>query len=273
MNKTRILLACVLMVAIAGAAVAESPPVTIEIAGAKLKPSVPSSADWGWWNPSKYTDGFVVDDDASFEFVDLRMLADYGTYTVVLAGEWYPELEAEGSYTASGDDEATTEMLTLDGAIYDLGFGMNFGRNDRTGGLVWVGATYMDLGETLTVISPAGSSEAADRADTRIWGVVAGVDGSISITDRLDVAGRLLYRWATGDRDAVINTEDPASGSTGQVELSDDIDHSMWGADLGLRWHATKQWWIELGYRYRDRTLDDGPVRFNGPQIKTAVTF
>lgn len=276
MKHSRALLVCVAVLAVAGGAVASDAPVTIEVVGVNMTPSVSSSADWGWWNPAKYPDGWDPDEEASFEFAELRMLVDYGEYRVILGGEWYPDLNATGSYPTADSQESTTEQLSLKGNIYDLGFGMFCGRNDRNGVLPWIGATYMDLSEYRTTTPPqdSGLAETIDRADTRIWGVVAGVDGSISLTDRLDVAGRLIYRWASGDRDAVISSQDPGSDDTaGQVELSDSIDHSMWGADLGLRWYATEQWWFEAGWRYRDRTLDDGPASFGGPQIKMAMKF
>jgi hypothetical protein len=255
---------------IAGTGWCVDEPVTIEVVGADQTPSVSSSADWGWWNPSKYPESWAPDENADLGLADIRMLVDYGEYTVILAGEWYPNLDATGSYLTAGSAEQTVQELTLKGTIYDLGFGRFYGRNKRNGVLPWIGATYMDLSESATTTPPAaaGVPVYTDTADSRLWGVVAGLDGSYQLSDKLDLAARLLFRWASGDRKATVTTEDG-----GEIQLKDSIDQTMWGADLGLRWHAVKGFWLEAGWRYRDRSLDDGPASFGGPQIKAAFEF
>lgn len=256
---------------IAGTGLCVDEPVTIEVVGANQTPSVSSSVDWGWWNPSKYPVSWEPDESADFGLADIRMLVDYDEYTVILAGEWYPNLYATGSYLTADSAEQTVQELTLKGTIYDLGFGRFCGRDKRNGVLPWIGATYMDLSESATTIPPtdSGGSEFTDNASSRLWGVVAGLDGSYQLSNKLDIAGRLLFRWASGDRKATVTSED----GSGDVQLKDSIDQTMWGADLGLRWHAVKGLWLEAGWRYRDRSLDDGPASFGGPQIKVAYEF
>ncbi len=102
--------------------------------------------------------------------------------------------------------------------------------------------------------------------------MVLGVDASYQVWSTLDVTGRVLFRWATGTRTATIDSQDPGGG-VGAVEVSDSIDAGMWGIDLGLRWNATKAFWLEFGWRYRDQTYDDGPATYGGPQLKAAYQF
>ncbi len=271
MKLSRTLGALGIAMFIAGTGLCVDEPVTIEVVGANQTPSVSSSADWGWWNPAKYPVSWEPDESADFGLADIRMLVDYEEFTVILAGEWYPDLSATGSYLTEGSNSPTSQELTLKGTIYDLGFGRFYGRDKRNGVLPWIGATYMDLSERATTIPPAesGVSGYTDSASSRLWGVVAGLDGSYQLANKLDLAGRLLFRWASGDRKATITSED----GSGEVELKDSIDQTMWGADLGLRWHAFEGFWLEAGWRYRDRSLDDGPASFGGPQIKAAMKF
>ncbi|MGD8441446.1 MAG: hypothetical protein PVG53_13020, partial [Holophagae bacterium] len=111
-------------------------------------------------------------------------------------------------------------------------------------------------------------------ADSDLWGVLVGADASIAVWKSVDVVGRAVFRWSRGTRTADQATPDPGGGSQGgSVEVSDSIDHSMWGVDLGVRWNATPRFRIEGGWRVRDRTLDGGPGSFSGPQLKAAFVF
>jgi hypothetical protein len=270
---SRILVVFVIMVLAGGFAAASDPRVVVELAVANQRPSVPAGANWGWWNPSKYPDSWDPDEGASFGVADARLLVSGGTYTVILAGEWYPSLDAVGTYDLDGDG-VVADTLTLKTQIYDLGLGMRLGRDPRNGAMPWIGATYMDIGERVTSTPPPDSdlSESAKRADSGLWGVAAGVDGSVTVWSSLDVTGRVLVRWATGTRRATLSPEDPG-GVGGEVTVSDSIDHFMWGLDIGLRWRATRTAQIEAGWRFRDRSLDDGPATFGGPQVKVAFEF
>jgi hypothetical protein len=250
--------------------------VVLEIAVANQSASAPSGSDWGWWTPAKYPAGWAPDEGSSATLADLRMLVLGETYTVILAGEWYPDLEAEGAFTVPGVEQPVVQQLRLETAIYDLGYGLRLGRDRRNFVLPWIGATYMDIDESLTTEPPPSSTIAAgtDHASAGLWGVVVGADGSVTLWRTLDLAGRLLFRWATGDRDATMTTQEPGGGSSGgTVEVTDSIGHTMWGLDIGVRWRATRAIGIEAGWRLRDRSLDDGPARFDGPQLKLAIRF
>lgn len=274
MKLSRMLVVFVIVVLTGGLSSASDSRVVVEVAVANQRPSVPSGANWGWWNPSKYPDAWDPDESASFGVADARLLVSGGTYTVILAGEWYSTLDAVGTYDLDGGDGPVTDSLSLKTQIYDLGLGMWLGRDARNGAMPWIGATYMDIGEQVTSTPPPGSglSQSAKRADSGLWGVAAGVDGSMTVWSSLDVTGRLLVRWATGTRRATLSPEDPG-GVGGEVVVSDSIDHLMWGLDIGLRWRATRMAQIEAGWRFRDRSLDAGPATFGGPQIKVAFEF
>jgi len=249
--------------------------VVFQIAVANISPSSSASADWGWWVPSKYDD-WNVDDSADFGLADARLLVSGTSYTVILDGEWYPTLEAVGSADVGPGEDELVQDLTLKNSVYDLGIGRRFGADDRTGVMPWIGVTYMQLRESRTTVPPPGSSnpETTDRADSNLWGVVVGADASYQVWKTLDVTGRVLIRWASGTRTAQVYPEDPGGGSgSGTVEVSDSIDVGMWGVDLGLRWNASKSFWMEIGWRYRDETYDGGPATYGGPQIKAAYRF
>jgi hypothetical protein len=191
---------------------------------------------------------------------------------VVLAGEWYPTLEADGSFTDPGTGAVTDQSLSFETEAYDLGYGRWLGRDRSSGILPWIGVTYLRINERRTTLGDGlpGTGDRTERADADLWGVVAGADASITVWRSLDVVGRLLYRWATGTRTAQVV---PPDGGDGTVEISDSIDVQMWGAEVGVRWRATPRFRLEGGWRLRDQTLDGGPASFSGPQVKLAFVF
>lgn len=250
--------------------------VVFELGVANISPSSSSSANWGWWNPGKY-DEWLADESSDFGLADVRLLVSGKTYTVILGGEWYPTLNAVGTADLAGDENDLHQEFSLKNSVYDLGIGQAFGEETGFSVMPWVGATYMRISEQRTSVPPDGSDgeDVTDRADSNLWGVVAGVDASYRVWSTLDVTGRLLIRWATGTRNADISSEEPGGGgsSGGTAEVSDSIDTGMWGIDLGLRWNATRAFWLEVGWRYRDQTYGDGPATYGGPQIKAAYRF
>jgi len=250
--------------------------IVFEVAVANISPSSSASADWGWWVPSKY-DEWTADDSADFGLADVRLLVSGGSYTAILDGEWYPTLEAVGSADLGPGEDELVQDLTLKNSVYDLGIGRRLGDADRWGVMPWIGVTYMQLRENRTTVPPPGSSDpgTAERADSDLWGVVVGADASTRVWRSLDLTGRVLLRWAGGTRTAQVSPEDPGTGGSagGTVEVSDSIDVGMWGVDLGLRWSASRSFWVELGWRYRDETYDGGPATYGGPQIKAAYRF
>jgi len=238
--------------------------VLLEIGVSNISPSSSSSSNWGWWNPGKY-DEWMADDSSEFGLADLRIVVAGENYTVILEGERYPTLTAVGT----SDDDQSTDELSMETTIYDLGYGQWFGKDERTGVLPWIGLTYMRISESRTIVPDDGSggNPYPDKADSNLWGVVLGADASYPVWSSIDLTGRLLLRWATGTRTAEID-----SGG-GTAEEKGSIDHFMWGIDLGVRWNATKAFSLEAGWRYRDRTIDQGPASFGGPQIKAAFEF
>ena len=254
----------------------EDNSVVFEIAAADLSPSSSSSANWGWWNPGKY-DEWTADGSSELGIADARLLVSGKTYTVILDGEWYPSMDAVGTTDLGPDEDDIVQQLNFKNSAYDLGIGQWLGKDRRTGVMPWIGATYMRISEQRTTLPPPGSTDAGEteRADSSLWGVVIGADASYQVWSSLDVTGRVLLRWATGTRTANISAQDPLTGGStgGTVKLSDSIDSGMWGLDLGLRWNASKAFWLEIGWRYRDYTYDDGPASYGGPQIKAAYQF
>lgn len=273
MKIFRILMVVAIIVLAARVGLCADTNVVFEIGVANLSPSSSAGADWGWWNPAKY-DEWDADGSSDFGLDDARLLVSGKPYTVILEGEWYPTLEAVGSADQGSGEDELVQDLSLKNSVYDLGIGYWMGRDARTGAMPWVGLTYMLLSESRTTVPPAGSTGAAvtDNADSKLWGAVLGVDASYQVWKTLDVTGRLMFRWATGTRTATINSQDPGGG-VGTVKVSDSIDAGMWGIDLGLRWNASRAFWLEFGWRYRDETYDGGPATYGGPQIKAAYQF
>lgn len=267
-----VLLVVLITVLVPRAGVCAEPGVVAEIAVANTSPSSSSSADWGWWNPGKY-DEWSADGNSEFGIAFARLLVSGKTYTIILDGEWYPTVDAVGSADLGSGEDDLVQQLTLKNSAYDLGIGQWFGKDRRSGVMPWVGATYMRISEERSTVPPPDSTgvEYSEQADSGLWGVVVGVDASYQVWSTLDVTGRLLVRWATGTRTADVSSQDPGTGGTAKV--SDSIDAGMWGIDLGLRWNATRAFWFEFGWRYRDQTYDGGPVSYGGPQIKAAYVF
>ncbi len=271
MKLFRILMVVVIGVLAARPGLGGDPSVTVDIALANLSPSSSSGADWGWWNPGKY-DEWDFDDSAEFLLADARLLVAGKTYTAILAGEWFPTLNAIGTADLDGQEDDLVQQLSMKNSAYDLGLGQWFGKDRRTGIMPWIGATYVRITEDRTTMPPPGSTDSAtaDSSSAGLWGVVIGADASYQVWSTLDVTGRVLVRWATGTRNATIDSQNSGSGT---VEVSDSIDAAMWGIDLGLRWNATRAFWLEVGWRYRDQTYDHGPASYGGPQLKAAYVF
>jgi len=254
---------------VAGAAAAADGGVVLEIGFGDITPSGSSSASWGWWDPGKYN-AWSVDEDRELGLTDIRVLVPGGEYTVLLDGERYPTLVALGQFTDPNGGDEVAQRLEHKSVVFDLGFGRRLGPDRRNGVLPWIGVTYLTISEK----RQTAGSDVVERADSDLWGVVVGADASITVWKSVDVVGRALFRWARGTRTADQATPDPVGGSQGgTAEVSDSIDHSMWGLDLGLRWNATSRVGVEAGWRLRDRTLDGGPATFSGPQVKASITF
>ncbi len=267
-SRTTLMIVGLLLVAAAGAS---DEGVLLEITVADITPSDSSDSSWGWWDPGKY-DSWRADDSSEIGLADVRVLVTGSRYTVVLAGEWVPTLEAEGSFVDPEIGAATSQSLSLETEAYDLGYGRWLGRDRRNGVLPWIGLTHLRFDESRTTLGgdPAGSGDVTETADSDLWGVVIGADASINLWRSVDLVGRVLYRWARGTRSAEIL---PPDGGGGTVEVEDSIEAQMWGAEFGVRWNPMPRFSIEGGWRLRDQTLDGGPGSFSGPQIKAVFEF
>jgi hypothetical protein len=267
----RVLISVLVAIFTAHNVVAADRQVVFELTVADLEPTSSSSSTWGWWNPSKY-DEWNTDSGSTLGVADARLLVAGSGYTILLAGEWYPRLEATGSFEDPQTTETVVDELSWDVEAYDLGIGQFFGRDRRTGVMPWVGATYVRISEELVHVSGPGSGSDGlrDTSSAGLWGVVAGADAGVRVLSVLDVTGRLLFRWASGTRKSVLDIADPPGGS---AEVSDSTDITMWGLDLGVRWHASKVVKVEGGWRYRDWTLSGGPASYGGPFLKAVLNF
>jgi hypothetical protein len=270
-RRFRLFVLVLFVVVAASSGEAAGRQVVVELTVADLDPSSSSSSTWGWWNPSKY-DEWTTDNGSNLGLADARLLVSGSDYTVLLAGEWYPKLEATGSFEDPQSGEVVVDELSWKVEAYDLGIGQYFGRDRRTGVMPWVGATYIRISEELAHVSGPGSGSDGlrDTSSAGLWGVVAGADAGIQVLSVLDVTGRFLFRWASGTRKAVLEVGDPPGGT---AEVSDSTDITMWGLDLGVRWHASKAVMVEGGWRYRDWTLSGGPASYGGPFVKAIVNF
>lgn len=248
---------------------------TIELTGAYTAISYADSSDWGWWNPGKYDD-WQTGEDKEFGLAEARLVLSDPTYSVFLNFERYPTLEAAGSRTDGETGEEIFHELTTEFEAYDLALAQWFGNEAGVGVMPSVGVTYMRINETREVHIPIGIVGGySDQAASRLWGILLGADWGARLAPRLLLSGRVVLRWGWGDRKATISTV--GSGPWGPVvveaQLSDNVSRAMWGADLGLRWGATRHFQLEGGWRYRDWQYDDGPASFNGPYLRFVVVW
>jgi hypothetical protein len=273
-RKPTVLLVMLVLIVGSTAGSAADRDVDLEITVGDIQPSSSDQSTWGWWNPGKY-DEWNPDERSKAVLADVRLLFGGTTYTVVLAGEWAPDLDGVGVYADPASGEPVTENLSIDVSAYDLGLGQVFGQGGKAAVMPWIGATYLRLNESRVTIAPdASTSESAsDEARASIWGVVVGADARVTVWARLELFGRVLGRWAKGTRDTKLATQNPGGGSGGTAKESDSVDRTMWGADLGLRWAVGRSSALEGGWRIRDWSLDDGPGTFTGPYLRVVLGF
>ena len=246
---------------------------TIEVTAAYTTISYSDSSDWGWWNPGKYDD-WQTGEDKEFGLAEARLVLSDPTYSVFLNFERYPTLEAAGSRTDGETGEEIFHELTTEFEAYDLALAQWFGDEAGLGVMPSVGVTYMRINETRVAVGQSvnGAGQAEDRAASRLWGVLLGADWGARLAPRLLLSGRVVFRWGWGDRKATISVAGPEAAAI-EVQLSDDVSRGMWGADLGVRWGATRHFHVEGGWRYRDWQYDDGPASFNGPYLRFVVVW
>lgn len=263
MKVILVLLGVTLMSGFAGAGDFRS---TLEITGNSLTPSFNDDASWGWWNPSKY-DVWETEPVDSFELTELRFTVPGDEYSGFFAVEFYPELSGEGIQYTDDGTVAAEDLLTCNITVYDLGLAQDLNLEGGYFFKPWIALSYMQIEERKF---PQLAEEApTDRADSGLWGAGIGLDAETPLPWNLRLAGRLVARWATGDRKATFTPDgsDDLSGTT-QVKASDSVDQFMWGAELGVLWNASRYVGLEGGWRYRDWTNADGPATFDGPFLR-----
>ena len=268
--------AATIVLLIAGGAGAGDLQTTIELTGAYTTISYANSSDWGWWNPGKYDD-WQTGNDQEFGLAEARLLFSGATYTVLVNVERYPTLEASASRTDEETDEEINHRITTEFEAYDLALAQWFGGKAGVGVMPLVGVTYMRINETRVAVGDSvnGADQFDDRAASRLWGVLLGADWGARLAPRFVLSGRVVFRWGWGDRKATLSVIDHVSGGpvVTEVQLSDDVSRAMWGADLGLRWAATRHLQLDGGWRYRDWQYDGGPASFSGPYLRLVLVL
>lgn len=265
--------AATVVLLVVGVASAGDLQTTFEVTAAYTTISYSDSSDWGWWNPGKYDD-WQTGEDKELGLAEARLVLSDPTYSVFLNFERYPTLEAAGSSTDGETGEEIFHELTTEFEAYDLALAQWFGDEAGLGVMPSVGVTYMRINETRVAVGQSvnGAGEAEDQAASRLWGVLLGADWGARLAPRLLLSGRVVLRWGWGDRKATISVAGPEAAAI-EVQLSDDVSRAMWGADLGVRWGATRHFQVEGGWRYRDWQYDDGPASFNGPYLRFVVVW
>jgi len=247
--------------------------VALEVGFARQSVSYADDASWGWWSPEKY-DEWQAFDDASFELSEAQILIGGDVYTVIFGYETYPDLRGEGSFEHPTSGEQVGQALLDEIQVYDAAIAQLVKR--RRGYLMpWVGLTRIAVdGRRISSIGGSPVDQPADESKTRLWGAVLGVAGGFDVADRVFVTGRVVVRWARGDRDASFTpVDDSGEPGIGRVEISDTVTQAMWGAEAGVRWSAFNGFSVEGGWRIRDWQYDDGPARFSGPFARVGIVF
>ena len=239
---------------------------TLEITGSSQSPSYKNGGAWGWWDPSKYQTWDTVD-ESSFELAEIRLRLPGEEYSGFLSVELYPQLTGEGLQYDEDGSVIALHSLEFEIKVYDLALTQNvvFPSGDLL--RPWIALTNMQIKERRIPLQEPGLP--VDRAESKLWGAAVGLDAEFGLTGNFIFSGRLVARWATGDRKATFTPEssndDP--GST-EVKATDSVDKLMWGGELGIRWKTHRRLGLEGGWRYRDWTDDDGPASFDGLYIR-----
>ncbi|MEN8163909.1 MAG: hypothetical protein ABFS37_07260 [Acidobacteriota bacterium] len=245
---------------------AEDSRASLEITGSSISPSINEDGAWGWWDPRKYQ-LWEADQDDSFDLAELRLTMPGDEFSGFLAVELYPELTGTG---VQYDDEGALvaeHQLEAEITVYDLAMTRTLNTQGAWLFRPWIALTHMQIEEKRNALQEEGLP--VDRARSKLWGAAVGLAAETSLPWNLRLSGRVVARWATGDRDATFTPESSygVPGST-QVKSSDSVDRFMWGGELGIRWQASAYFGLESGWRYRDWTDDDGPASFDGLYLR-----
>jgi hypothetical protein len=248
------------------------PSTFIDLTVANTGFSFSDDAAWGWWNPSKY-DRWEASEEEDFGLAEGRLEVSGNTYIFVLGFELYPTIEAVGESVDPGGGNSTYQQISSDIEVFDLGFGQKFGSSRSFYVTPWLGLTHFRIDEKRALAEvPEDSVE--DTAKSRLWGIAVGAEAGLPVSQSWTVTGRLVARWARGDRDTVIHlTGPPDALQTADVDLSDNVSRGMWGIDLGAQWTSSDSFHLEGGWRYRDWQYSDGPGSFSGPYVRCSIGF
>jgi hypothetical protein len=245
---------------------AEDLRTSLEITGSSISPSINEGGAWGWWNPSKYQ-LWEADQDDSFDLAEIRLTIPGEEFSGFLAVEFYPELTGGG---VQYDEEGTlfaAHHLETEITVYDLAMTQTLKTQGDLLFRPWIALTHMQIEEKRYLLQEEGLP--VDRARSKLWGAAIGLAAETSLPWNLRLSGRVVARWATGDRDATFTPEasNDVPGSI-QVKTSDSVDRFMWGGEIGIRWQASTPFGLEGGWRFRDWTYDDGPASFDGLYLR-----
>jgi hypothetical protein len=195
---------------------------------------------------------------------------------VLFAAEQYPRLRARALPVGGSADVAAGYDLVAELEVYDLAVAQRLEIPGRASVLPWLGVSHLRVDETRTTLdgSMMADDGLVDDATTRLWGVVAGFDGSVRLSASLGLTGRVAVRWAQGTRRAWLSvatdSDDPQAT---RVRLSDSTERAMWGAEAGLRWLTWRGLRVEGGWRFRDWRHDGGLATFDGPFVRLAAAY
>lgn len=274
-NLTRagLVFACALVLSLLPqSANCREPSTFIDLTVANTGFSFSDDADWGWWNPSKY-DRWEASEEKDFGLAEGRVEVTGKAYIFVLGFELYPTLEAVGESVDPGGGDSTYQQISSDIEVFDLGYGQKFVW--RRGYYVkpWLGLTHFRIDEK-RALAEVPEDSAEDTAKSRLWGIAVGAEAGLPVSQSWTISGRLVVRWATGDRDAVIHLTGPSDApQTADVDLSDNVSRAMWGMDLGAQWKSSDSFHLEGGWRYRDWQYSGGPGSFSGPYVRCSIGF
>jgi len=264
---------CVIALIAQSVEAADGADVWLELTVAAPTMSYSSSAAWGWWSYDKF-DVWMPEEDGGTGIVGARITSAGEKYVLLLAGEWFPDLKATASSSELDSTAVTSQDLTTQIEVYDLGYGRWLGRDAAFTVMPWGAVTHMRIDENRIVGGESGGGD-RETAESLLWGVGVGADLRLRISKEVAATGRVVMRWATGDREAWVSSGTPQGGSLEEpnVKLTDSTSRAMYGAEFGVRWRPVRWLAVEGGWWYRDWTIDGGPAAYDGPFLRAAVGF
>jgi hypothetical protein len=254
---------------------AEGPLVTFELTFADVGISYSDSAAWGYWDRAKY-DALTPVTESDSGPLAARLTSQGQKYVLLLAGERYPDLGVLGTRTDPETGGQVLEELGAEIEAYDIGYGRRYVSSSGFRAMPWGAITHVRIEEARIDVTDGmpPSDEDREEASSHLWGLAAGSDFGMRVTRGVTVTGRVVIRWAQGDREAWVTSTTPDEGNgEGSVKLTDDTSRTMYGVELGVRWTPVGWLAMEGGWWYRDWSVDDGPATYDGPFLRVAFGF